>query len=74
MATRKCGNIYFPKHFMAVKPFLTRKFFREILGLEGSKNSWEKKPVSYEEIFRQNFLAQNFLRKFWLEFSQPRKF
>ena len=22
MATRKCGNIYFPKYFMAVRPFL----------------------------------------------------
>ena len=46
MATRKCGNIYFPKYFMAVRPFLTRKFFQEILGLEGSKISWEKKNVS----------------------------
>ena len=54
---------------LAVRPFLTREFFQEILGLEGSKIYWEKKPVSYEEIFRQNFLAQNFLRKFWLEFS-----
>ena len=53
----------------SLSPFLTRKFFQEILGLEGSKISWEKKAVSYEEIFRQNFLAQNFLRKFWLEFS-----
>ena len=61
MATRKCENIYFS---MAVRPFLTRKFFQEILGLEGSKISWGKNPVSYEEIFRQNFLAQNFLRKF----------
>ena len=51
-----------------------RKFFQEILGLEGSKRSREKPPVSYEEIFRQNFLTHNFLRKFWLEFSQPRKF
>ena len=49
-----------------IRPFLTRKFFQEILGLEGSKISWEKKHVSYEEIFRENFLAQNFLRKFWL--------
>ena len=42
MATRKCGNVYFPKYFMAVRPFLrpilTRKFFQEILGLEGSKH------------------------------------
>ena len=37
MATRKCGNIYFPKYFMAVRPFFTRIFFQELLGLEGSK-------------------------------------
>ena len=69
MAPRKCGNIYFPKYFMAVRLFLTRKFFQEILGLEGSNISWEKKHVSYDECFRQNFLAQNFPRKFWLGFS-----
>ena len=55
--------------FLTLRPFLTRKLFQEILGLEGSKISWEKNPVSYEEIFRQIFLAQNFLRKFWLENS-----
>ena len=42
MATRKCGNIYFPKYFMAVRPFLTRIFFQELFGLEGSKNLLEK--------------------------------
>ena len=26
-----------------MRPFLTRKFFQDILGLEGSKTSWEKK-------------------------------
>ena len=26
LATRKCGNIYFPKYFMAVRPFFTRIF------------------------------------------------
>ena len=41
MATRKCGNIYFPKYFMAVRPFLTRIFFQELFGLEGSKNLLE---------------------------------
>ena len=30
MATRKCGNIYFPKYFMAVRPFFTRHFSRII--------------------------------------------
>ena len=74
MATRKCGNIYFPKYFLAVRPFFTRKVFQEILGLVGSKISWEKKKVYYEEIFPKHFLAQNFLRKKKLEYSQPRKF
>ena len=37
MATRKCGNTYFPKYFMAVRPFFTRISFQELLGLEGSK-------------------------------------
>ena len=41
MATRKCGNIYFPKHFMAVRPFFTRIFFQELFGLEGSKKFLE---------------------------------
>ena len=44
MATRKCGNIYFPniyfpKYFMAVRPFLTRIFFRNYLGWRGKKMS-----------------------------------
>ena len=42
MATRKCGNIYFTKYFMAVRPFLTRIFFQELFGLEGTKNFLEK--------------------------------
>ena len=41
IATRKCGNIYFPKYFMAVRPFFTRIFFQELFGLEGSKNFLE---------------------------------
>ena len=41
MATRTCGNIYFPKYFMAVRPFFTRIFFQESFGLEGSKNLLE---------------------------------
>ena len=38
MATRKCGNIHFPKYFMAVRPFFTMIFSQELFGLEGSKN------------------------------------
>ena len=37
MATRKCGNIYFLKYYVAVRPFFTRIFFQELFGLEGSK-------------------------------------
>ena len=42
MATRKCGNIHFPKYFMAVRLFFTMIFFQELFGLEGSKNFLEK--------------------------------
>ena len=42
MASRKWGNIYFLKCFMAVRPFLTRIFFQELFGLEGSKHFHEK--------------------------------
>ena len=42
MATRKCGNIFFPKYFMAVRPFLARIFFQELFGLVGSKLFLEK--------------------------------
>ena len=41
MATRKCGNICFPKYFMAVRPFFTRVLFQELFGLEGSKTLLE---------------------------------
>ena len=41
MATRNCRNNYFPKYFMAVRPFFTRIFLKELFGLEGSKNSLE---------------------------------
>ena len=42
MATRKCGNVYLSKYFMAVTPFFTRIFFQELFGLEGSKHFLEK--------------------------------
>ena len=37
MATRKCGNIYSPKYFMAVRPFFTRNFFLRIIWVGGVK-------------------------------------
>ena len=43
MGTRKCRNIYFPKYFKAVRPFLTRNVFQELFGLDGSKHFPKKK-------------------------------
>ena len=68
MATRKCGNIYFPKYFMAVRPFFTRIFFQELFGLEGYKNLLENfvrctirksQTVSYDPrvFFKKMFLV-----------------
>ena len=68
MATRKCGNIYFPKYFMAVRPFFKRIFFQELFGLEGSKNPLENfvrctirksRTVSYDPrvFFKKIFLV-----------------
>ena len=39
MATRKCGNIYLPKYFMAVRPLFRRIFFKNCLGWRGQKIS-----------------------------------
>ena len=41
MATRKCGNIYFPKYFKVVRPFFTRIFFKNYLGWRGQKLSFK---------------------------------
>ena len=87
MATRKCGNIYFPKYFMAVRPFFTRIFFQEILGLEGSKTFLENfvrctirrsRTVSYDpRVFFKNIflvLYPAYVYPFWVVISLgPRK-
>ena len=68
MTTRKCGYIYFPKYFMAVRPFFTRIFFQELFGLEGYKNLLENfvrctirnsRTVSYDPrvFFKKIFLV-----------------
>ena len=65
MATRKCGNIYFPKCFMAVRPIFTRIFFQELFGLEGSKNqissgaqSEDLEPsLTIQVFFQKNILG-----------------
>ena len=39
MATRKCGNIYFPKYFMAVRPFFYEEVFSRIIWVGGVQKS-----------------------------------
>ena len=64
MATRKCGNIYFPKYFMAVRPFFTRIFFQEIFRLEGSKNFLEKfRQVHNLKISNRLLRSKSFFQK-----------
>ena len=68
MATRKCGNIYFPKYFMAVRPFLRRNFFQELFGLEGSKNVVEKNRQVVHNLKISNSLlrSKSFFKKIFL--------
>ena len=58
--TRKCGNIYYPKYFMAVRPFLTRTFFQELFGLEGSKNFLEISSGAQSEDLEPSLTIQEF--------------
>ena len=64
MATRKCGNVPFPKCFMAVRPFLTRIFFQELFGLEGSKHFLEKfRQVDNLKISDRLLRSKSFIHK-----------
>ena len=64
MATRKCGNIYFPKYFMAVRPFFTRIFFQELFGLEGSNNFLAKfRQVHNLKISNRLLRSKSFFQK-----------
>ena len=64
MATRKCGNIYFPKYFMAVRPFLTRIFKKELFGLEGSNNFLETfRQVHNLKISNRLLRSKSFFQK-----------
>ena len=64
MATRRCGNIYFLKYFMAVRPFLTRKFFQELFGLEGSKHFLEKNRQVHDlKISNRLLRSKSFFQK-----------
>ena len=60
MATRKCGNIYFPKYFMAVRPFFTRNFFKNYLGWRGPKLSLK---ISSSENLEPSLTIQEFFSK-----------
>ena len=86
MATRKCRNIYFPKYFMAVRPFFTRIFFQELFGLEGSKHFlenfvrckiWKSWTVSYDPrvFFKRTLLVLYavYVYPFWVVSLWPRK-
>ena len=48
MAARKCGN-NFPKYFMAVRPFFTRKVFKSYLGWRGQKFPRKKSSGAQSE-------------------------
>ena len=73
MATRKCGNIYFPKYFMAVRPFLTRIFLKELFGLEGSKNVTSKiSSGAQSEDLEPSLTVQEFFSKKYSWFYMQR--
>ena len=67
MATRKCGNIYFPKYFMAVRPFFPRNFFQELFGLEGLENLLENfRQVHNLKISNRLLRSKSFFKKVFL--------
>ena len=74
MATRKCGNIYFMKYFMAVRPFFTRKCFQELFGLEGLKEFLEKNRQGHnlKEDLEPSIAIQEFFSKKYSWFYMQR--
>ena len=63
MATRKCGNIYFPKYFMAVRPFLRGFFFNNYLGWRGPKISLKISSGAQSENLEPSLTIQEFFSK-----------
>ena len=63
MATRKCGNIYFPKYFIAGRPFFTRNVFQELFGLERSKNLVEISSGAQSENLEPSLTIKSFFQK-----------
>ena len=73
MATKKCGNIYFPKYFMAVRPFLTRIFFQELFESEGSKIFLQKyRQVHNLKISNRLLRSKSFFQKIYSWFYMQR--
>ena len=63
MATRKCGNFYFPKYFMADRPFFTRIFFKNYLGWKGPKISLKISSGEQSENLESSLTIQEFFQK-----------
>ena len=63
MATRKCGSIYFPKYFTAVRPFLRGFFFKNYLGWKGQKQSLKISSVAQSENHEPSLTIQEFFPK-----------
>ena len=72
MATRKCENVYFPKYFMAVRPYFTRIFFQELFGLEGSTFSLKISSGAQSENLEPSFTIQEFFSKKYSWFYMQR--
>ena len=63
MATRKCGNIHFPKYFMTVRSFFTMIFSQELFGLEESKHFLGKfRQVHNLKISNRLLRSKSFLQ------------
>ena len=65
MATRKCGNIYFPKYFMAVRPFFAIIFFSRIIWVGGAKQIRQVHNLKISNrLLRSKSFFQNFVPGF----------
>ena len=60
MATRKCGNVYFPKYFMAVRPFFTRIFLKNYSGWRVQNNSLNISSGAQPENLEPSLTVQEF--------------
>ena len=72
MATRKCGNIYFPKYFMAVRPFLRGFFFKNYLGWRGQNISLKISSGAQSEDLEPSLTTQEFFSKKYYWFYMQR--